>query len=255
MRIAARLSNPGLLAVMLMATSGISSAEQTATRTYGVQDATVHTIHAYAFKAGFLLDNPSRIRTTAQGGRWCEPSVFDCLLNAAVFLPAGAVVTGIEIDGCDGMDNGELSATLWRKPLQFGPAQDSVVAIVSAGTGFTDAPGCATVSAAPTAPETIDNRNNSYFVQLLLGDSAGAEIRLHAVRIFYHLQVGPAPATARFDDVPTSHVFFQFIEALAAAGITTGCSLNPPLYCPDDPVTRGQMAMLISRALGLHFPN
>lgn len=47
--------------------------------------------------------------------------------------------------------------------------------------------------------------------------------------------------------------FFPFIEALAAAGVTGGCSVSPPLYCPDDPVTRGQMAVFISRALGLQF--
>ena len=42
------------------------------------------------------------------------------------------------------------------------------------------------------------------------------------------------------------------IEALAAAGITKGC--NPPAndrFCPDDPVTRGQMAAFLVRALHL----
>jgi hypothetical protein len=42
------------------------------------------------------------------------------------------------------------------------------------------------------------------------------------------------------------------IEAIAAAGITRGC--NPPvndLYCPSDPVNRGQMAAFLTRALGL----
>jgi glucose/arabinose dehydrogenase len=42
------------------------------------------------------------------------------------------------------------------------------------------------------------------------------------------------------------------IEAIAAEGITKGC--NPPfndLYCPDDTVTRGQMAAFIRRALDL----
>jgi glucose/arabinose dehydrogenase len=42
------------------------------------------------------------------------------------------------------------------------------------------------------------------------------------------------------------------IEAVAAAGITRGC--NPPFndrYCPDDEVTRGQMAAFIRRALGI----
>ncbi|MGF1667199.1 MAG: S-layer homology domain-containing protein [Acidimicrobiia bacterium] len=42
------------------------------------------------------------------------------------------------------------------------------------------------------------------------------------------------------------------IEAIAAAGITRGC--NPPandLFCPDDQVTRGQMAAFLVRALDL----
>jgi hypothetical protein len=42
------------------------------------------------------------------------------------------------------------------------------------------------------------------------------------------------------------------IESIAAAGITKGC--NPPTndrFCPDDSVTRGQMAAFLVRALGL----
>jgi len=77
--------------------------------------------------------------------------------------------------------------------------------------------------------------------------------RFQSVRIYYFLQVSPAPAIATFSDVPTSHPFFQWIEALAAAGITTGCNASPPMYCPDNPVTRGQMAVFISKALGLQF--
>jgi len=73
------------------------------------------------------------------------------------------------------------------------------------------------------------------------------------VRVFYRLHVSPAPATATFNDVPTNHPFFQVIEALVAAGITTGCSAAPPLFCPDGAVTRKQMAAFISRALGLHW--
>jgi hypothetical protein len=51
--------------------------------------------------------------------------------------------------------------------------------------------------------------------------------------------------------VPTTHPFFQFIEALHASGITGGCQASPPLYCPDDPVTRGQVAAFLAKALGL----
>ena len=46
-------------------------------------------------------------------------------------------------------------------------------------------------------------------------------------------------------------VFEADIEKLAAAGITKGC--NPPAndrFCPDDPVTREQMAAFLVRALG-----
>lgn len=63
--------------------------------------------------------------------------------------------------------------------------------------------------------------------------------------------VSPAPGSATFNDVPTNHPFFQFIEALYAAGITGGCQAAPPLYCPDNPVTRGQMAVFLAKALGL----
>jgi hypothetical protein len=40
------------------------------------------------------------------------------------------------------------------------------------------------------------------------------------------------------------------IEAIAAAGVTQGCDVG--LYCPYDPVTRGQMASFLARAFG--FP-
>ena len=39
------------------------------------------------------------------------------------------------------------------------------------------------------------------------------------------------------------------IDALAAAGITTGCETDPLRYCPDQPVTRAQMATFLHRAL------
>ncbi len=41
------------------------------------------------------------------------------------------------------------------------------------------------------------------------------------------------------------------IDALAAAGITAGCATGPPRFCPNQPVTRGQMATFLARATGL----
>ncbi|MEA2002894.1 MAG: DNRLRE domain-containing protein, partial [Actinomycetota bacterium] len=60
-----------------------------------------------------------------------------------------------------------------------------------------------------------------------------------------------APTSGTFIDDDDS-VFEADIERLAAAGITKGC--NPPIndrYCPDDGVTRDQMAAFLVRALGL----
>jgi hypothetical protein len=65
--------------------------------------------------------------------------------------------------------------------------------------------------------------------------------------------VSDPPATPTFGDVPVSHPFYQFIEALAASGITGGCGGGS--YCPDNPLTRGQMAVFLAKALGLHWPN
>ena len=62
------------------------------------------------------------------------------------------------------------------------------------------------------------------------------------------------PGAATFpNDVPTGHPFFKYVEALAAAGMTGGCGSGS--YCPDSPMTRGQMAVLLGKALGLHWPN
>ena len=58
----------------------------------------------------------------------------------------------------------------------------------------------------------------------------------------------PEPSGRFWDD--DDSVFENAIERLAASGITVGC--NPPTndrFCPEDSVTRGQMAAFLKRAL------
>jgi large repetitive protein len=56
----------------------------------------------------------------------------------------------------------------------------------------------------------------------------------------------PPPATGtRFTDVPADAFAAAFIEQLASDGITSGCSLTPPRYCPDAKVSRAQMAVFL----------
>jgi hypothetical protein len=78
-----------------------------------------------------------------------------------------------------------------------------------------------------------------------------ADVALGGVRITWHRQVSPAPAVATFPDVPTSHPFFQYVEALYAAGITAGYGNGN--FGVNDPITRGQMAVFLAKALGLHW--
>jgi len=57
-----------------------------------------------------------------------------------------------------------------------------------------------------------------------------------------------AVATHSFNDVPNDNTFHEDIAWLKDAAVTLGC--NPPtnnLYCPDDDVTREQMAAFMRR--------
>jgi len=56
-------------------------------------------------------------------------------------------------------------------------------------------------------------------------------------------------AVASFADVPPSHIFWPWIEALLRAGITGGCGTNPPAYCTDQTVSRAQMAVFLLRGI------
>jgi len=60
---------------------------------------------------------------------------------------------------------------------------------------------------------------------------------------------------SRFGDVLNNHPFFTQIDAVAAAGITAGCTAGPPpLFCPDAPITRGQMAVFVETSLSAAPP-
>ncbi len=58
-------------------------------------------------------------------------------------------------------------------------------------------------------------------------------------------------AETRFDDVENDDWWMSYVERMADLEITTGCSDDPPKYCPDRDVNRGQMASLLTRALDL----
>ena len=62
----------------------------------------------------------------------------------------------------------------------------------------------------------------------------------------------PVGVTAtRFVDVDPEQWWMPFVERLAELGVTKGCWVDPAEYCPDEPVTREQMASFLTRAFDL----
>ena len=57
----------------------------------------------------------------------------------------------------------------------------------------------------------------------------------------------PACTTPVFGDVPASSPFCPFVEELVRRGVVAGCGNGN--YCPNDPVSREQMAVFLLRTL------
>ena len=166
---------------------------------------------------------------------------------APLNLPNGALVEEIQLLACDTSATAEVALFFVTQP-NLGTYTETF----NTTTGGAATPGCTTVTTAVAPPVTINNSNAFYGLEVAF-TATGNATRLVGAKVAYRLQVSPAPAVAQFADVPVGHPVFRFVEALAASGITGGCGGGN--YCPDAPLTRGQMAVFLSVALGLHFPN
>jgi hypothetical protein len=88
--------------------------------------------------------------------------------------------------------------------------------------------GCTTTTYCPNSPMTR------------------GQIAVFILRTKYGGSYVPPAAKGIFTDVPTTHLFAAYIEKLASLKITSGCGNNK--YCPEEPVTRAEMATMLSRA-------
>ena len=59
-----------------------------------------------------------------------------------------------------------------------------------------------------------------------------------------------AVSGSRFSDVDADSFYAPFVERMFVLGVTRGCG-DGSVFCPDDPVTRSQMAVFLSRAFDL----
>ena len=67
-------------------------------------------------------------------------------------------------------------------------------------------------------------------------------------RALSHILLVDSPSGV-FEDVPANALHAAEVESVFEAWVTRGCSADPRLYCPDEPVTRAQMASFLARAL------
>jgi hypothetical protein len=100
--------------------------------------------------------------------------------------------------------------------------------------------------------ELVVGTSHSGVVAYDLPGTAGARVLWRTGRgSFKRTGVAKAerePYGSGFVDVPPWHAFNPFVSSLFFAGVTGGCSVSPPLYCPAFSVTRSQMAVLLLRA-------
>jgi hypothetical protein len=217
-------------------------------KTYGTNFQALH-IGASAFQPDYPMDysfesfGDGYIRYSGDSlGRFSAPVTF----------PPGAEIHAVcaylyDIDPEYGV---QLFLTSGRLiPGGLDPGIDFIVGVTSSGdSGY--GVYCTDVSPPYTYSEAAGD--DGVFLQHYVTTIVTPGNAVGGVKIIWRQQVSPPPAAPTFGDVPISHPFFQFIEALAASGITGGCA--PGKFCPNAPLTRGQMAVFLAKALGLHWP-
>ncbi|MBZ5538229.1 MAG: S-layer homology domain-containing protein [Acidobacteriia bacterium] len=227
-------------------------------QTYGGLQVSYYMVPAMAFfPSSTTQPNNSTYSTDDRGMRWVTGGGSG--LYAPIYLPSGAKIIYMELDYIDNSTLGQVSASLTKCDWTG----------VSCSFHPTTNPACSQGFICSTVPEAspnigvvsidlsaenlvVDNYTTRFIIFASPSLLDGSE-KFGGVIIGYVLQVSAPPLAASFDDVPTTHPWFQWIEALKASGLTAGCSANPPLFCPDAPVTRGQMAIFLSRGLGLQW--
>jgi hypothetical protein len=175
-------------------------------------------------------------------------------LVAGVHLPTGSELDGIELEVCGDTSTGSsvtAAAAVFVCANTSSTCDFQPYGVYHAYDGNND--GCGVFLGEIIPHVVLDNLAFSYVVRVDLSDpTLAATLSFRAVRIFYRRGVAADPAGQTFADVPPGSPYHRYAELLAQMEISAGCGNGN--FCPDDPVTRGQLTMLLAKALGL-WPN
>jgi hypothetical protein len=164
-------------------------------------------------------------------------------------VPQGAFLQNMEFDFCNTQPMGGNSILL---SLYDVSASNTNLTLLAQITGAANQ-GCIAVTADLNGLNyTVDDVQHRLLLETAFGMNGDDTTSFSGVIIGYRLQVSPASELPSFADVPTTDPAYQYVEALAASGITGGCGNGD--FCPDAAVTRRQMAVFLAKALGLYFP-
>jgi hypothetical protein len=217
---------------------------------FGISQETVTAVSAAALVSTSSVTEPVEVNfVTSSLVRYIDSANGGALFTS-VAVPSGVVIDFLGLSACDTV-GGNFTAALY----------DEVPGATVAGLGFIESSaragnGCGfDYNANPFAYEYDKNEGHNLVIAITQAagtptdGSAGAQ----ALEIWWHRRLSPAPATPTFADVPDTDFGYQYIEALSASGITGGCGGGN--FCPDNPVTRRQMAIFLAKALGLNWPH
>ncbi len=230
-----------------------AEAQTPAPQDYGTEDESITVLGPADFVAEDGTASTSYPPSTSR--RWSDAGGW--LIAPLNMLPNGCRVTRITYYFRDADPDENL--TLCFSEIRLNPSNGASGGTVCIITTYPQgAPGdsrAANVNSYDIRYRDVEEDGDSvlhyYYIRVRTpaGDDTTA---IRAIEVRWRRQVSPAPQAATFNDVPTNHPFFQFVEALADSGITVGCGGGN--YCPDSPLTRGQMAVFLAKALGLHWP-
>jgi hypothetical protein len=243
--VAAFAAGGPLPALAPVATTALPSPEA-----YGITQQSVTSVSAAALvstssatepiEADFVTSSLVRYVDNANGGA----------MFASVGVPSGVVIDFLGLSACDTV-GGNFTAALY----------DEVPGATMAGLGFIASSaragnGCGfDYNMSPFAYSYDKNEGHNLVVAITqtAGAPTDGTAGVQAIEVWWHRRISPAPAVPTFNDVPDTDFGYQYIEALAASGITGGCGGSN--FCPDNPVTRRQMAIFLTKALGLNWPH
>jgi len=216
---------------------------------YGIADTNYNYVSAEEFQS---VNNGPYVFTDYGFWKSGDSSVLQAM--APLRLPSGALVDGFVVIYDDSDASWPVELALKRYWVgAFGATGQSQFgsAFVSSGepgvrSTWVDLDPDVTISYYISAALTTQ----SYAFTVYLPPTS-ADVSFRGVIVHWKRQISPAPVTATFADVPVGSFGFKHVEALAASGITAGC--GGANFCPDNTLTRVEMAVFLAKALGLHW--